>query len=313
MTRKMSLRTRKRWLGYLESHWMFYAMLIPGLVYIIIFKYIPMYGVLMAFKNYNGIGDVFSAPWVGWANFDRLFGARAFKRALSNNIIISVEKLIFGFPSPIILALLIDSAKRKSVRKLTQIAVMLPDLISWVVMYGVIYAVLSPGTGVIRTILELFGHQGNIPNLLAQKSSFRALIIISHIWKSSGTATIVYLAAIMGVDQELYDAAAIDGAGYWRQLWHVTLSGIRTTIATLFILRVGNVMYAGFDQIFAISNDAVISVCDIIDTYVYRIGLTQRSFSLATAAGLFQSATGLLLVLITNYIAKKLDPDSGLM
>ncbi|MBQ8081717.1 MAG: sugar ABC transporter permease [Clostridia bacterium] len=308
----MSRPTGKKWLAYLKSHWLLYAMLIPGIVYIIFFKYIPMYGVTIAFRNYNGIGDISSAPWVGWANFARLFSTRAFKRALTNNIVISVEKLIFGFPSPIILALIIDSIRRKRIKKVVQTAVILPNLISWVVLYGVLYAILSPSTGVVKALLEAFGYQGTIPNLLAQKSSFRALIVISHIWQASGTATVVYLAAIMGVDQELYDAAAIDGAGYWRQLWHVTLSGIRTTVATLFVIRVGDLMFAGFDQIFAISNDAVITVCDIIDTYVYRIGLTQRSFSLATAAGLFQSATGLVLVLITNRIAKKMDPDSGL-
>lgn len=297
---------------HLKRYWMLYAMLLPGLTYILIFKYVPMYGVLMAFKDYDGIGTIAEAPWVGMQNFTKLFSTRAFRRALSNNIVISIAKLICGFPMPILLALLIDSISNKKIRKLTQTVVILPSFISWVVVYGLLYAVLSPNVGVVQSILQFFGYQGRIPDLLANKDSFQAVIVLSYVWKEAGPATIVYLAAIMGIDQTLYEAAAIDGAGRWRQLWHITLSEMRTVIITLFIIRVGSIMYAGFDQIYAMSNDAVISVADIIDTYVYRIGLTQRNFSLATAAGLFQSVIGLILVLITNVISKKIDPDSGL-
>lgn len=308
-----AIKKRTNWRGYLKSYWMVYAMLIPGLVYIILFKYVPMYGVTIAFKDYKGIGNISDAPWVGLANFKKLFSTEAFRRSLRNTIVISLGKLIFGFPVPIILAILIDNAKRKSVKKLAQTAVILPSFISWVVVYGLLYAVLSPSSGAVQGVLNFFGYQGKIPDLLSTKSSFRAVIIVSYIWKQGGAATVVYLAAITGIDQELYEAAAIDGAGRWRQIWHITLAGIRTTIITLFILRVGDIMVAGFDQIYVMSNDAVISVADIIDTYVYRVGLTQRKFSLATAAGLFQSVIGLILVLITNHIAKKVDPESGIV
>lgn len=310
--KSMWMQQKKSWAKCLKRYWMVYVMLIPGLTYIILFKYVPMYGVVMAFKNYKGLGRVMDAPWVGLDNFRKLFAASAFRRALKNNIIISVAKLLVGFPAPILLAFLIDSVNRKGIKKLTQTSVILPSFISWVVVYGLIYAVFSPSTGVLQSLLKVLGYQGRIPDVLATKSTFRAVIILSYVWKQGGTATVVYLAAIMGIDQELYEAAAIDGAGRWRQLWHITLSGIRMTIITLFIIRVGDIMYAGFDQIYAMSNDAVISVADIIDTYVYRLGLTQRNFSLATAAGLFQSAIGVVLVLITNYISKKIDPDSGL-
>lgn len=303
---------KKNWGRYLKRYWMVYAMLIPGLLYIIVFKYIPMYGVTMAFKDYKGIGSIGDAEWVGWKNFAKLFSNNAFKRALKNNIIISVEKLLLGFPAPIILALLIDAMDNKKLKKLAQTSVVLPSFLSWVVVYGLLYAVFSPSTGIIQAVMEMFGYQGKIPDLLSQKSTFRGVILGSYIWKQGGAATVVYLAAITGIDQELYEAAAIDGAGRWRQLWHITLSGIRTTIVTLFIIRVGDIMYAGFDQIYAMSNDAVIAVADIIDTYVYRLGLAQRNFSLATAAGLFQSAVGLILVMIANFISKKVDPDSGL-
>lgn len=287
-------------------------MLIPGLAFIIVFKYIPMYGVTMAFKDYDGIGAIMDAEWVGWANFQRIFATKAFKRALGNNIIISIAKILVGFPTPIIMALLIDTVSRKRLRKLAQTAAILPSFISWVVVYGLLYAVLSPSTGVIAGIAELFGFEGRIPDLLASKDAIRPVVVISYVWQAAGPATVVYLSAIMGVDQDLYEAAAIDGAGFWRQLWHITLSGIRTTIVTLLVIRVGNIMYAGFDQIFAMSNDAVISKIDIIDTYVYRIGLVQRNFSVATAAGLFQSAIGMVLVMVTNKVSKKIDPDSGL-
>lgn len=297
---------------HLRRYWMLYAMLLPGLIYLIIFKYVPMYGVMVAFKDYNGIGEIADAPWVGLANFEKLFSARAFKRALNNNIIISIAKLIFGFPMPIILALLIDYISKRSVRKLTQTVVILPSFISWVVVYGLLYAVLSPSSGVVQELLQMIGYQGKIPDLLSNKATFRWVIVASYVWKEAGPGTIVYLAALTGIDQTLYEAAAIDGAGRWRQLWHITLSEMRTVIITLFILRVGTIMYAGFDQIFVMSNDAVISVADIIETYVYRIGLTQRNFSLATAAGLFQSVIGMILVLITNMISKKVDPESGL-
>lgn len=297
---------------HLRRYWMLYAMLLPGLIYLIVFKYVPMYGVMIAFKDYNGIGTIADAPWVGWANFERLFSARAFKRALSNNIIISIAKLIFGFPMPIILALLIDYISKKSVRKLAQTVVILPSFISWVVVYGLLYAVLSPSSGVLQEILHMIGYPGRIPDLLANKGTFRGVLVASYVWKEAGPGTIVYLAALTRIDQTLYEAAAIDGAGRWRQLWHITLTEMRTTIITLFIMRVGGIMYAGFDQIFVMSNDAVVSVADIIETYVYRIGLTQRNFSLATAAGLFQSVIGMILVILTNIISKKVDPDSGI-
>lgn len=314
MEKNKALTSKKRaaFLRHLRRYWMLYAMLIPGLTYIIIFKYVPMYGVIMAFKDYNGIGKISEAAWVGWDNFTKLFSARAFKRALSNNIIISIAKLLWGFPTPIILAFIIDAISNRKLRKLTQTVVILPSFISWVIVYGLLYAVLSPNVGAVQSVLEFFGYTGKIPDLLANKDTFRSVLVTSHVWKEAGPATITYLAAIMGIDQTLYEAAAIDGAGRWRQMWHITLSEMRTIIITLFVIRIGGIMSAGFDQIYVMSNDAVVSVADIIDTYVYRIGLTNRNFSLATAAGLFQSAIGLVLVVTTNKISKKIDPDTGL-
>lgn len=267
----------------------------------------------IAFKNYSIFKGFEDSPWCGMDNFVKLFARADFRRALENNIIISIEKLIFGFPTPIILSLMINEVRHKFTKKGIQTAVILPNFISWIVINGLLYAMFSTSSGVIVGVMRSFGLEGPVPNILADKNSFRAVILISYLWKSGGFGTIVYLAAIAGIDQELYEAAQIDGAGRWRQLWHITLSSLRSTIVVLLIFRVGEMMYAGFDQIFAISNYLVVSVADIIDTYVYRLGMESRKFSEATAAGLFQSAIGLVLVLVTNYIAKKIDPESGIM
>ena len=303
----------QRFLRYMRKDYLLYLMILPGLTYIILFKYVPMYGITIAFKDYKVTSDILSAPWVGLENFANLFSRTAFIRALQNNVLISIYKLIFGFPFPIILSLLINEIQRSKAKKFVQTAVILPNFVSWVVIYGLLYAIFFPSSGAIKGIAEVFGYTGTIPNLLTDKDHFRAVIVISHIWKGAGMGTIVYLSAISGIDQNLYEAASIDGAGRWRQMWHITMASIRETIVILLFFRIGEMMYAGFDQIFAMSNDLVISVADIIDTYVYRLGLQQRKFSIATAAGLFQSAIGMLLVLTTNYIAKKIDPDSGII
>jgi putative aldouronate transport system permease protein len=310
------ISNRRSWsslAGAMRRDWMLYLMFLPGLIYIIIFRYVPMYGVTIAFKDYKLGMDILNAPWVGWQHFVDLFGRTAFRRALYNNILISIYKLIFGFPFPIILSLLINEVRQTKLKKFVQTSVILPNFVSWVVVYGLFYAILSPHTGVLQNISSLFGYEGTIPDLLSSQSAARPMIVLSHIWKGSGMGTIVYLAAITGIDQGLYEAAAIDGAGRWRQMWNVTLPCIRTTIVVLLIFRVGEMMYAGFDQIFVFSNDAIISKIDIIDTYVYRLGLQDRKYGLSTAAGLFQSFIGLVLVLVTNWAAKKIDPESGIM
>lgn len=297
----------------IRRDWWLYAMLLPGIAYIIIFHYLPMYGVTIAFKKYSIFKGFADSPWVGMENFQKLFGRSDFRRALENNIIISLQKLIFGFPTPIILSLMINEIRRLRLKKGIQTAIILPNFISWIVINGLLYAMFSTSSGVVVGLMRSLGLQGTPPNILADKEHFRIVILLSYLWKSGGFGTIIYLAAIAGIDQELYEAAQIDGAGRLKQLWHITLSSLRPTIVVLLIFRVGEMMYAGFDQIFAISNYLVISVSEIIDTYVYKLGMEGRKFSEATAAGLFQSAIGLVLVLFTNFVAKKIDPDSGII
>ena len=309
-----STRTRSaRLLRDIKRDLWLYVLLVPGLLYIILFKYAPMYGITVAFKEYSIFRGYAASPWVGLENFAKLFGRVAFQRARQNNILISVQKLIFGFPTPILLSLMINEVRGLRLKKSIQTSIILPNFISWIVINGLLYAMFSTGSGALIGVLRALGYTGAAPNILADKEHFRLVVLISYLWKSGGMGTIVYLAAIAGIDQDLYEAAQIDGAGRMRQLWHITLASLRPTIVVLLIFRVGDMMYAGFDQIFAIQNYLVISVTEIIDTYVYKLGMESRKFSEATAAGLFQSAIGLVLVLVTNVVAKKIDPDSGIM
>ncbi len=296
----------------MRRDWWLYVMLIPGLAYITIFKYAPMYGITIAFKNYSVFKGYLASPWVGMEIFEKLFARSAFISALRNNIIISLQKLIFGFPTPIILSLMINELRRPLLKKGIQTAIILPNFISWIVINGLLYAIFSTRSGALTGLLRSLGVQ-NVPDVMADKEHFRLVILLSYLWRSGGYGTIIYLSAIAGIDQSLYEAASIDGAGRWQQLWHVTMASLAPTIVVLFIFRVGDLMYAGFDQIFAMSNYLTISVCEIIDTYVYKLGMESRKFSEATAAGLFQSLIGLVLVLTTNFIAKKIDPESGIM
>lgn len=298
---------------YMARNWWLYLMLLPGLVYVTIFKYIPMYGITIAFKNFSIFKGFDDSPWVGLANFEKLFSSVGFINALQNNIIISLQKLAFGFPTPIILSLLINEVRRPMMKKAIQTSVILPNFVSWIVINGLLYALFSTSSGALIGTMRSLGYVGSAPNILGDKQYFRLVILFSYLWKSGGMGTIIYLAAISGIPQDLYEAAQIDGAGRLKQLWHITLASLRPTIVMLLVFRVGDMMYAGFDQIFAISNYLVVSVAEIIDTYVYKIGLQGRKFSEATAAGLFQSFIGLVLVLSMNYAAKKIDPESGIM
>lgn len=310
--RPYPISKKKEFIAYVKQEYMLYLIMIPGLLYFLIFKYIPMYGVTIAFQNYN-IYDPSASTFAGFKNFQELFSQVGFQRALGNNIIISLQKLVMGFPIPIIMSLMINELNNRYYKKVVQTSVILPNFVSWVVINGLLFALFSPNMGGIRQIADLVGYSGELPNLLTDRDSFRSVILWSHIWKNAGMGTIVYLAALMGIDSQLYEAAYIDGAGRWKQLRYITLPGITSTIIVLLMFRVGEVMNAGFDQIFAITNPMVNSVADIIDTYVYRIGIQNQQFAIATAAGLFQSVIGLILVLATNSIAKRIDPDSGML
>jgi len=302
--------SKRLWKDVLADHQL-YLMLIPGLIWIIIFAYAPMWGITFAFRDYSavlGFGD-----WVGFEVFEKMFKRKAFKQALGNNISISLLKLCIGFPIPIILSLMINEIRGSKTKKAIQTAVILPNFVSWFIISGLLFAMFNVTSGAIPGIIRAFNPDAEIVNVLSDKTAIVPVVIISYVWQAAGMGTIVYLAAIAGIEQDMYEAAMIDGAGKWQQMWHITLSSLRSTIITLFIFRVGGVMNAGFDQVFAMSNALVQSEIDIIDTYVYRVGMESGKFSEATAAGLFKSVIGLVLVLATNYLANKVDPDSAIM
>ena len=303
-------RYRRMWRD-IRADWILYLLLVPGMVYVVLFHYIPMLGVANAFRDYSAVTG--PGAWRGLEIFEKLFSRVAFQRAFRNNIIISLFKLLCGFPVPIILSLMINEIRRPRVKKFIQTAIILPNFISWFIISGLLFAMFSVTSGAIPGLIRALNPNAVITNVLQDKDCIRTVVIGSYVWQASGMGTIVYLAAITGIDQQLYEAAMIDGAGKWQQMVHITLPTLLPTIIVLFIFRVGSVMNAGFDQIYALSNSLVVSKIDIIDTYVFKIGIEQAKFSEATAAGLFKSAIGLVLVLTTNYLAKKVDSDSGIM
>lgn len=292
---------------------MYYALALPGLAYFLIFHYLPMYGVIIAFKDYNIYKGIWGSPWMGLEVFQRLFGLANFSRAFWNTVIICLEKTVTGFPLSIILALMLNELRSKGYNKYISTALILPHFISWVVIYGLAYAILSPTTGLIVAIWETLFPGANTPNLLISSTAFRPLMVFLHSWRNVGFASIMYTAAIAGIDPQLYESAQIDGAGRWKQMTNVTLPCIFPTIITMWILRLGDLLGADFDQILTFMNSATIRTGDIIDTFVYRMGLQDAEYSLSTAAGLFKSALSLVFVLGTNYLVKKYDRDSALM
>jgi putative aldouronate transport system permease protein len=288
-------------------------MALPGLLFFLIFHYGPMYGIVIAFKHYNIYKGVFASDWVGFDNFVTLFELSGFRRALQNTIIIASYQLLFAFPAPIILSLLINEVRNVRYKKFVQTSVYLPHFVSWIVIGGILYSILSPTTGIVREIGLLFGNEGAVTNLMANTEYFRGLLIASSIWKEAGFGTVLYLATIVTIDPHLYEAAKVDGAKKWRQIWHITLPGLRTTIVILLIFNVGSFLNVGLEQVYALYNPGVYEVSEILDTYLYKLAFEEAKYDLATASGLFKSFVGLILIVLTNYVAKKIDKDSGLI
>lgn len=288
----------------------YYLLLLPFLAFIVLFKYIPMYGVTLAFKDFRILDGIMGSPWSGLKYFRQLFQSYSFWEVLRNTLIISFGKLLFSFPAPIVLALFINEISRERVKKVFQTFTYLPHFISWVIAASFLTDVLALG-GPINALIQVFG--GSPIYFLADTRYFRWVVIISAIWKNCGWSSIVYIAAITGIDQQLYEAAKVDGAGKLKQIWHITIPGIRPTIITLFILEVGKVMSAGFDQIWNLYSPAVYNVGDVLDTFTYRQGLVSGNYSFATAAGLFQNLIGFILIIISNMVVRKLsDGEEGL-
>ncbi|MGK9251123.1 MULTISPECIES: ABC transporter permease [Paenibacillus] len=280
-----------------------YLLLLPGLLLVLVFKYMPMYGVVIAFQEYNIYKGISGSEWVGFDQFTRLFHSPDFGEILGNTIIISLYKLAASFTLPIILALLLNELRSKLFKRFAQSVVYLPHFISWVIFSGILITFLNPVDGLLNMIIQRFG--GMPVDFLGDVRYFRSVLVISDVYKEVGWGTIIYLAAIAGVNADLYEAARIDGASKLKQTWHVTLPAIRPVILILLILSLANILEAGFQQIFLLYSPLVYDVADIIDTYVYRVGIQEANYSYATAAGLFKSAVAMALILSVNAIVKK--------
>jgi putative aldouronate transport system permease protein len=285
------------------DHKYIYLMLIPGLSFLLLFKYFPMYGIQLAFKRYMLNEGITGSPWVGLENFQYIWSEPAFWRAFKNTILISLMKLGLGFPIGIILALLINELKTKKYKRFLQTIYTFPHFLSWVIVSGIIFNFLG-NTGALNSLLDNLG-LGQI-NFLMNKGIFRYLLVYSEVWKEAGWSTILYLAAIAGIDPTLYEAATVDGANRWHKIKYITWPGIQNIVVIMFIMTVGSIMVAGFNQVFNLYNEVVYDVGDIISTYVYRISFQQApDYGVSTAVGLFNGVVNFMLLMIANTVAKK--------
>jgi putative aldouronate transport system permease protein len=293
----------KRVFKDLKRMWFLYVILAFPLAHYIIFRYIPMYGVNIAFKEYNLFAGVAKSPWVGFANFREIFMMKNFYMALRNTLLLNITGLLFGFPAPIILAILLNELRVVKFKKIAQTLFYLPHFLSWVIIGGMVLQIFSPTTGTINAMIMRLG--GASISFLTEKWHWLFTYTGIGIWQGAGWGTIIYLAAITGINEELYEAAEVDGAGRLRKIWHITLPGIRPTIVILLILNVGTMVSIGFEQPYILGNVLVRDFSEVLSTFVYRIGLQSMRFSIATAAGVFQSVTGLILLLIANAAAQR--------
>ncbi|WP_018884558.1 ABC transporter permease subunit [Paenibacillus massiliensis] len=286
----------------IRNRWL-YLMLLPGLLYFLIFKYWPMYGVLIAFKDYQPFLGFWESPFVGLKHFERFFHDPNFVVLFRNTLVLAMLNILFFFPLPIVIALMLNELRYHLFKRTIQTLVYIPHFMSWVVVVGIAYIFLTTEGGIVNDLLVYFGWEKI--NFLASNDWFRTIVTAEVIWKETGWGTIIFLAALAGVDPQLYEAARMDGANRLRQLWHITLPAIRSTIIILLILRLGHFLDTGFEQIFLMLNAMNRDVGEVFDTYVYSVGISQGQYSFSTAVGLFKSLVGLVLVVVANHLAKK--------
>ncbi|MDD9986022.1 MAG: ABC transporter permease subunit [Spirochaetaceae bacterium] len=299
---------RERWSRVRRMRLLYLSML-PALLLLLVFNYLPMYGIVIAFKNFQASRGILGSPWNNFENFEFLFGSFQFQRVMRNTVIISVQRIVFGFPAPILLALIINEFANSWWKKGIQSITYLPHFISWVVMAGILVEILSPQRGIIGYLYTVLGRDA--PLLLTNQNVFRPILIATDVWKEVGWGSVIYLAAISSIDPTMYDVARIDGAGRVRQATAITLPSLLPVITILFILRLSYILDAGFEQIFNLYNPLVYEVADIIDTYVYRVGILSQEFEFATAAGLFKNVVGVALIVLVNAVIRRFS-DHGI-
>ena len=286
-----------------------YLLALFPLIYYIIFKYIPIWNAQIAFKDFKAVQGVMGSAWIGLENFKEFFNSFYFWSLIRNTIMYSVGKLLISLPLSIILAIAIYECTRPVLRKVVQTLAYLPHFLSWVIMYGILLTLLAPGDGVFNDIVKMFG--GQPIDFLSNTKAFPWVVLFSDAWKEMGWSAIIFIAALMGIDVSLFEAAMVEGASSWQRVRYITLPSILPVIVTVLILKLGTILDAGFNQIFMLYSPQVYSVADIIDTWVYRQGLLEFKFGLATAVGLFKGVFGMILVLLANWISKKVT-DSAL-
>ena len=288
------------------KHKFFYLILIPAVVLLLIFAYRPMYGIIIAFKKYSPRKGILGSQWVGFKNFQDIFAIDQFWRAFKNTIVINLLKLFFGFPASIILAIMINAVRNKFFKNIIQTVVYLPHFVSWVVVSGLIFALLNERTGSLYKLLSIFGEV----NVFGNGTQFLTMIVISDIWKEVGWGAIIYLAALSGRSSDYYEASELDGANSIQQFFHITLPQLMPTISIMLILRVGGLIGGGFDQIYNLYNTTVYDVADVLDTFVYRYGIGSGQFSLGTAIGLFENIINISLLLFANKIVSLINKEN---
>jgi len=291
---------------FFKNKWI-YLMLAPVIVYYAIFSYAPMYGAIIAFKNFSIGKGILASEWVGFYHFKNFFNSYYFFRILRNSILINIYDIVFHFPAPIILALLLNEIRQEKFKKAVQTITYLPHFISMVVICGIIVNFLTRD-GIINDIIEFFGGERIL--FLLRPEYFRTIYIGSAIWQQVGWGSIIYMAALTSIDMQLYEAATIDGAGRFRQLWHITLPGIAPTIIIMLILRFGNIVNVGSEKILLLYNPSIYETADVISTFVYRKGILEANYSYSTAVGLFNSTINFIFIITVNKISKMLQETS---
>ena len=292
----------------IKRDWMLLLIILPGVIYFAVFCYGPMYGILMAFKDYNISKGVWGSPWVGLKHFKELVQSVYFGRLVKNTFLLSIEQLLWSFPIPIAFALLLNEIKNKHFQRFAQTAAYLPHFVSVVVVVGILKDLLSSDGGVITQVLSTFGVAPK--NYFNLPGAFRPLYVGSGVWQEFGWNSIIYVAAISGIDQQMYESAALDGAGKWQKLVHITLPSIAPTIILLLILNMGNMLNIGYEKVILMYNSATYSTADIFSTYVYRKGLLNAQYSFAAAVGLANSLINIVILLTANFTAKKMTDTS---
>ncbi|MCR5676249.1 MAG: ABC transporter permease subunit [Lachnospiraceae bacterium] len=306
-TRVKAPKKKVKFSVYMKRYWQLYAMLALPLIYLFIFKYLPMVYVQIAFKKYSIVKSIWTLPIAknhGFEYFIKAFSNNDFRYALRNTVTLNLLDLLFGFPAPILFALILNELCFQRYKKVVQTITYMPHFLSWVIIYSLALQLLTPETGFINMMIEAFG--GTSIPFLNDPAHWIGSYIAFGIWQNFGWGSIIYLAAISGINPELYEAASVDGAGRFRKMWHITLPGIKPTIVVLLIMNLGNILGGGFDRPFAFQNNLVMKVADVIATYVYRVGIKGLQFSLTTAVGLFQSVVGVFFLLMANWLSRKL-------